>query len=95
MVIGGPTSGLKNRFRFVAAIRREFGSFADARIEAVARIELPIEICECGLRFVQVPDVVFSRIFGAARIEQPEHLVFERHAVVPLHDDILLVEHMT
>jgi hypothetical protein len=77
------------------AILRKPRSLPDAGIEAIARVELLIERRERGLRVVKVTDVVFSRIFGTATVEQGPHLVFDGEAVMAFLYDVVLVKDVT
>jgi len=76
------------------AILRELRRLPDPGVEAVTRIELPIERSELRLRVVQLTDIVFGRIFGAAAVQWLPQLVFDFEEVVALLDNVFLVEHL-
>ena len=77
------------------AIVSELRRVADTGVEAVAGVQPLIVIAQGGLGVIQMSDIVFSWVFGTALIQQLPHLVLDRHAVVALLHDVVLVEHVT
>ena len=57
------------------------GGLADPRIEGIGRVERLVERPKCGLRFVEVADIVLGRIFGTAPIQQSQKFL-DRKSVV-------------
>ena len=65
---------------------------SDAGVEGIARIEASVVIQQCRFRGVQMTDVMFRRIFSAARVEDLPQRMLYFHCVMALLHDVILVK---
>src|SRR5690349_13652123 len=63
-----------------------------ARVEDVRWIEAPVMLNERGLRGIEVADIVLRRIFGAAPVQDLQHLMLYLLRVGTFSDKIVLME---